>query len=244
MPEPGSRLSWGSPVTLDEVDLADRPNADDRVTGGTLSFSDGTSVTVPALDNGGSVQRVTFPARPVGWVRFTVGSVSSTTRNVGLAEIRAYSPTDTTTPTPPPTTFTDVTGSSTPTAAWDDPSTGQTVAKAVDGVASGYPDDPTAEWVAPWGTTGVWLQLDWATPARLGRVVLHDRPNTDDQVTSGTLTFSDGSQVAVGELPNGGDPLTVDFTPRTVTWVRFTVTGVSDSTVNVGLSEVRAWSVG
>jgi hypothetical protein len=74
--------------------------------------------------------------------------------------------------------------------------------------------------------------------------VLHDRPNADDHITSGTLTFSDGSQVAVGDLPNDGTALTVDFTPRSVTWVRFTVTGVSGSTRNVGLSEIRTWSAG
>ncbi|WIB41461.1 PIG-L family deacetylase [Curtobacterium sp. MCLR17_058] len=233
------QLNWSAGTTLHEIDLADRPNSDDQVTGGTLTFSDGTSVAVPSLDNGGAVQRVAFSARQVTWVRFTVGSVSSTTRNVGLAEIRAFRPADTTTPTPA-----DVTGSATPTAAWDDQSTGQTVAKAVDGVVSGYPDNLTAEWVAPWGRTGVWIQLDWAASQRLGRIVLHDRPNSSDQVTSGTLTFSDGSQVAVGTLPNGGDALTVDFTPRDVTWVRFTVTGVSNSTGNVGLSEIRAWTTG
>jgi hypothetical protein len=48
----------------------------------------------------------------------------------------------------------------------------------------------------------------------------------------------------VGELPNDGSARTVDFTARNVTWVRFTTTGVSNSTINVGLSEVRAWTAG
>jgi hypothetical protein len=109
-------------------------------------------------------------------------------------------------------------------------------------VVSGYPANPSAEWVAPWGTTGVWLQLDWASAKSLGKIVLSDRPNGDDQVTSGTLTFSDGSQVQVGALPNDATPSTVTFTPRNVTWVRFTVTGVSASTRNVGLAELRAYT--
>ncbi|PYY65463.1 hypothetical protein DEJ30_03975 [Curtobacterium sp. MCPF17_003] len=138
----------------------------------------------------------------------------------------------------------DVTGSATPTAIADNPADGQTVAKAVDGVVSGHPVDHTAEWAVPWGRTGIWIQLDWAAPVALQRIVLHDRPNSDDQITSGTLTFSDGSQVAVGELPNDGSARTVDFTARNVTWVRFTTTGVSNSTINVGLSEVRAWAAG
>lgn len=234
------RLDWAAPVTLGEVDLADRPNPDDRVTGGTLTFSDGSTVDVPALDDGGAVQRVSFTARSVRWVRFTVTGVSATTRNVGLAEARAFAPAavGTTTPTP---TLRDRTDGAAVHAAWDDPATGQTAAKAVDGVVSGYPDDPTAEWVAPWGGPGVWIQLDWSAAVSLRRIVLADRPNTADRVTGGTLTFSDGSSVRVGALPDSGTPTAVDFTARTVTWARFTVDSVSPTTVNPGLAELRAW---
>jgi len=42
-------------------------------------------------------------------------------------------------------------------------------------------------------------------------VVLYDRPNATDQITGGTLTFSDGSSVAVGSLANDGSPVTVAF---------------------------------
>lgn len=129
------------------------------------------------------------------------------------------------------------------TAKSDNPADGQTVAKAVDGVVSGYPANPSAEWVSPSGRTGVWFQLDWTSPIALQRIILNDRPNAADQVTGGTLTFSDGSKVTVGSLPNDGSDLVVDFTSRKVTWVRFTTTKVSNSTVNVGLSEVRAWAV-
>lgn len=234
------QLTWPTATALAEVDLADRPNPDDRVTGGTLSFSDGSTVTVPALDDGGAVVRVPFAARTVTWVRFTVTSVSATTRNTGLAEIRTYAPSTSTTPTPTPT-LQDRTAAAQVHAIWDDPSTGQTAAKAVDGVVSGYPDDPTKEWVAPWGGPGVWIQLDWASAVSVRRVVLSDRPNTADQVTGGTLTFSDGSSVAVGALGNAAEPVTVDFPARTVTWVRFTVDSVSPTTVNPGLAELRVW---
>ncbi|WP_267442904.1 PIG-L family deacetylase [Curtobacterium sp. GC_Cur_1] len=253
------QLGWSGATSIGEVDLADRPNADDQVTGGTLTFSDGSSLTVPSLDNGGAVTRLAFTARKVTWARFTVTAVSSTTRNVGLSEIRVYGPatssstptptgtptaTPTGTPTPTPTpTSVDITGSATPTAAWDNPADGQTVAKGVDGIVSGYPKNSAAEWVAPWGRTGVWYQLDWSSSVSLQRIVLNDRPNLSDHITSGTLTFSDGSQVQVGSLPDDGSALTVDFSARNVKWVRFTTTGVSNSTTNVGLSEIRAWGV-
>ncbi|WP_267446067.1 PIG-L family deacetylase [Curtobacterium sp. GC_Cur_2] len=237
------QLGWSGATSIGEVDLADRPNADDQVTGGTLTFSDGSSLTVPSLDNGGAVTRLAFTARKVTWARFTVTAVSSTTRNVGLSEIRVYGPaTSSSTPTPTPTSV-DITGSATPTAAWDNPADGQTVAKGVDGIVSGYPKNSAAEWVAPWGRTGVWYQLDWSSSVSLQRIVLNDRPNLSDHITSGTLTFSDGSQVQVGSLPDDGSALTVDFSARNVKWVRFTTTGVSNSTTNVGLSEIRAWGV-
>ncbi|MEG8035988.1 hypothetical protein QP157_11890 [Sphingomonas sp. LR61] len=75
--------------------------------------------------------------------------------------------------------------------------------KAVDGVVSGYPDAPTAEWAAPGGRAGTWIQLNWSAGTTLQEIDLADRPNSDDQVTGGTLTFSDGTSVAVPSLDNG-----------------------------------------
>ncbi len=53
----------------------------------------------------------------------------------------------------------------------------------------------------------------WASPVTLSHVVLHDRPNSNDQITAAHLIFSDGSFVPVGALPNAGAALTVDV-PR------------------------------
>ena len=73
--------------------------------------------------------------------------------------------------------------------------------------------------------------------------MLFDRPNTNDQITSGTLTFSDGTSVTFGALPNAGTTgLTVTL-PKAVntTTLKMTVTGVSSTTLNVGLSEIQAF---
>jgi LmbE family N-acetylglucosaminyl deacetylase len=83
-------LTWGDPVTLDRVVLYDRPNRDDQILGATLTFPDGSEVTVPALDNAGGAVTVTFPARSTTALRLTVTEVSGTTHNVGLAEMQAY----------------------------------------------------------------------------------------------------------------------------------------------------------
>jgi hypothetical protein len=57
------RLSWASAQTLDRIVLADRPNTADRIVAATLTFSDGSTVTVPALADDGSAVTMSFPAR-------------------------------------------------------------------------------------------------------------------------------------------------------------------------------------
>jgi len=141
--------------------------------------------------------------------------------------------------TPPAPT--NVAGAATVTASSENAADGQTAVKAVDGVVDGYPGDYTKEWATRAGKAGSWLQLTWPSPVTVGSVVLFDRPNTSDQVTAGTLTFSDGSTVAVPALNNAGAGVTVTFASRSTTSLRFTVTGVSASTGNVGLAELQAW---
>ncbi len=82
-------LNWSAARTISSVKLYDRPNTSDRVTGGTLTFSDGSVVTVPSLDNAGAATTVTFSPRSTTSIRFTVTAVASTTTNIGLAEIEA-----------------------------------------------------------------------------------------------------------------------------------------------------------
>lgn len=120
-------------------------------------------------------------------------------------------------------------------------SPGQTAAKAIDGSAVGYPADSSKEWATVGGKAGSWIQLTWPSAVTLTRVGLFDRPNADDQVTKGTLRFSDGSTVAVGALANSGAATTVAFSARRVTTVRLTVDTVKSTTKNVGLSEFQAW---
>jgi LmbE family N-acetylglucosaminyl deacetylase len=84
------RLTWSALYRVDRVVLYDRPSMDDRITAGTLSFSDGSTVPVGALANGGAPVEIRFPARNVSSLTFAVTAVSGTSANIGLAEIRAY----------------------------------------------------------------------------------------------------------------------------------------------------------
>jgi hypothetical protein len=76
---------------MSKVVLYDRPNANDQITGATLTFSDGSTVQVPALNNDGTATTVTFPAKTTTSLKVTVTSVSASTQNVGLSEIQAFS---------------------------------------------------------------------------------------------------------------------------------------------------------
>jgi hypothetical protein len=140
------------------------------------------------------------------------------------------------------TSSTNIAGGALVTASAENRQTGQLATKAVDGVVAGYPGDYTKEWEAPGGKAGSWLLLKWAAAATIDKVVLYDRPNTVDQATAGTLTFSDGTSVPVPSLTNTGLARTVTFTARATTSVRFTINSVSASTVNVGLSEFQVWT--
>src|SRR5438045_6784020 len=71
--------------------------------------------------------------------------------------------------------------------------------------------------------------------------ILHDRPNTIDNVRAGTLSFSDGSTINVGTLPDNGDGLPVNFGLKTITWVKFTVNQAVGQ--NIGLSEIEVYGM-
>lgn len=113
-----------------------------------------------------------------------------------------------------------------------------------DGVVVGFPRvfltrGGRGEWVSNNQLAGAWAQLTWTTAQALTRVVLHDRPDTAENITGGTLTFSDGSSLTVGALPTSGGGLTVTFPQKNVTWVRFTATGAVGTAA--GLSEFEAY---
>jgi hypothetical protein len=129
----------------------------------------------------------------------------------------------------------------TATASSQNTADGQTANKAIDGVIDGWPGDYTKEWATAGGGVGSWLKLTWTTPQTVSKVVLYDRPNLNDQVTGATLTFSDGSTVTVPSLNNDGSATTVTFPTKTTTSLLFTVTSVSSTTANVGLSEIQVY---
>lgn len=76
----------------------------------------------------------------------------------------------------------------------------------------------------------------------MNQLVIFDRPNSDDQIQSALITFEDGSWAKIGALANDGSATYFNFTSVTTTSVQLTVTKVSGSTSNVGLSEIEIYS--
>src|SRR6266850_471996 len=112
---------------------------------------------------------------------------------------------------------------------------------AVDGFADGAPHDATREWVSAGQLAGAWIQLNWSTSVSVAQVNLYDRPLGGENVLAGTLSFSDGTSIAVGALPTDGKLLPVTFAPKTVTWVRFTIDQAEGTAA--GLSEIQVLGV-
>jgi parallel beta-helix repeat protein len=128
------------------------------------------------------------------------------------------------------------------TASSQNTTNSQTANKAIDGIKDGYPNDYTKEWATIGEKAGAWIQLNWISPETINKIILYDRPNANDQITAGTLTFSDGSSISVPILNNDGNGITLTFPAKNVTWVRLTVSSVSATSQNIGLSEMEIYS--
>ncbi len=123
---------------------------------------------------------------------------------------------------------------------------------------SKYPGNYTVEWASNGQRAGAWLLLTWPSPITVSYIILYDRPNLNvspctalvslkrpiiftlqDQVTSGTLTLSDGTTYPVGALPNDASTGGAVGVPNLqTTSILFTVGSVSSTTQNIGLSEI------
>lgn len=83
-------VTFPTRVQISSVSLYDYYEPDSNITGGTLQFSDGSTVAVGPLQPNGVETRVAFPERAVSSLTFTI--TSSTGNAPGLTELAAYGP--------------------------------------------------------------------------------------------------------------------------------------------------------
>jgi LmbE family N-acetylglucosaminyl deacetylase/regulation of enolase protein 1 (concanavalin A-like superfamily) len=136
-----------------------------------------------------------------------------------------------------------VAAAATVTASSETPASSQLAQNVIDGVIGGAPWPENAEWASSGEGAGAWVELTWAEPYVIDRIVLYDRPLTGEQITSAELVFSDASVVAVPTLDADGTGVEISFTPREVTSVRLNILAVSGTTSNVGLAEMEVIGV-
>lgn len=84
-----------------------------------------------------------------------------------------------------------------------------------------------------------WIQLTFATPQKINRIVLFDRPSLKDHIAGGKLVFSDGSILWVNQIPNDGTAKAIEFDTKAVEWVKFVTTDGKGK--DLGFSEIEVF---
>lgn len=85
---PWIKLEWEKPQNINRIILYDRPIQQSHIAGGTLYFSDGTSIFVNQIPNNGTAKAVNFPTKKVTWIKFE--TTDGNGLNIGLSEIEVY----------------------------------------------------------------------------------------------------------------------------------------------------------
>lgn len=208
------QLSWGAAQTFDKILLYDKASMTDQVLSGTLTFSDGSTVPVGKLQNDGQAgAAITFPAKTVSWVKFTLDSVRGS--SAGLGEFQVYNDTNII-----PTQSGNLALNKAATYSSDAGSTYNSL-KAVDGNISTY-------WCANNGSFPQWLNVDLGSSQAIGNI---------KQTFLDTATFYykiDGSVDGISYTPlvdrtSGGaaGPIIAESVTGTYRHIRLTVTGSS-----------------
>lgn len=126
-----------------------------------------------------------------------------------------------------------------------------TVSSRVSGASAGAVTDratqtPITDLGAQWtgASAADWIQLDWSSTESVTSVQLFGAPSAPAAISSGTLTFSDGSSLLVGGvLRDGVRPTTIAFPAKALRWARFTVDKTTGSGTT-GIGELAVYRIG
>lgn len=99
----------------------------------------------------------------------------------------------------------------------------------------------TTEW-ASLNESHPWIKLQWKEPVQVGRIVLCDRADPQQNAQGGKILFSDGSTLDVDDIPPDGKPREAVFPKRTVTWLRMDLFSARGN--SAGLAEFEVYADG
>lgn len=85
---PWARLDWDQEVSINRIVLYDRVTPDEHLAGGTLHFSDGSTISVTAIPDDGSPRSICFAPKRIKWMYFE--ATDGDGKNIGLSEIEVF----------------------------------------------------------------------------------------------------------------------------------------------------------
>jgi hypothetical protein len=174
----------------------------------TIELSDNRLYEVGPLPNNGNPFTIDLPGeKSIDWMKVTINKADG--NNIGLMEVKVFGY-----PGLGVNSWENLISRARITASTENKTTGQQAVKAADNRYSGYPEHPDNEWASTGESAGAWLLVDWERTHRVRRIILYDRPNTFDQITSATLMFSDGTYVKTGSLPDNANRKLFNFRAR------------------------------
>ena len=148
------QLDWAASHTVNKVVLYDRPNTVEQITGATLSFDDGSTVNVGALENSGRATVIEFAPKTTASIRLTV--TGATGENIGLAEFEVFEGTD-------------VPRVNLALGAAATASSNESDTRSAPCVCDG---DMSTRWASQEGSDNEWIQLDLGESKPLQEIVL------------------------------------------------------------------------
>ena len=230
------QLEWSQMYTLHRVVLERNVLNEPGITDGFLSFGDGSFLQVK-LSTTSPTTVIPITPRLVDRVRFTVSAVSQGARDVSVAEFAVSDEPD----------DGDVVSDATPDGniapralATQDGKSGASDPRALQ---DGSPATTGDAWSVS-QPVGSWGHFAWNEPRELSSIELVGSPNFSATIRSGSITFSDGSRLAVGAVLSDPDhPTIVSFMPRVTSSLRLTVDSVN-GTGPLALAELRVYQRG
>lgn len=87
-----------------------------------------------------------------------------------------------------------------------------------------------------------WIRLQWKAPVQVGRVLLCDRADPQQNAQGGKILFSDGSTLDVDDIPPDGKPCEVAFPKKAISWLRLDLFSARGN--SAGLAEFEVYADG